>query len=421
MRAKTPSAASVLLNCPRCRLHARLDASRHLRLQRQASSSADQHRFALPHRSLIKLAGIDAEKFLHDLLPARILGRSLDASSRAIYTAFLNAQGRILNDVFVYPPSRKGAEDTWYVEVDRDGKTQLLQHLKKHKLRSKFKLEALDDGEVGVWSRPMLGEERANLDIIGELDPRPGMGYRFVTTTSQHGEKLVRELPQDTLISAEQYQAFRYLRGIAEGSQEIIPGSALPMESNLEFFGGIDFHKGCYVGQELTIRTHHTGVIRKRILPVQLYEVGTTPDQNLERGDADIAAISGVHTKSPEHLTVTLPPPGTNIVKSSSSGRGRSVGKWLGGVGNVGLALCRLEIMTGLQLTEEGSHYDPAEACSMSWAPSEDETKQTLMAKASVPTWLSQALQGEQQRRQRKSTRSDEEDEEEDDTEETVS
>ena len=395
--------------------------ARHLRLQRRASTSADQLRFALPNRSLIKLAGIDAEKFLHDLLPARILGRTPEASGRPIYTAFLNAQGRILNDVFVYPPSRKGAEDTWYIEVDRDGRTPLLQHLKKHKLRSKFKLEALDDGEIGVWSRSVMEKETADLDTIGGLDPRPGMGYRSVTTTLQHGEQLVGGMPQDTLTPAEQYQAFRYMHGIAEGSQEIIPGSALPMEGNLEFFGGIDFHKGCYVGQELTIRTHHTGVIRKRILPVQLYDVGSKPSQVLDHGDVDIASTSRVQPDSSKHPRVALPPPGTNIVKSSSSGRGRSVGKWLGGVGNIGLALCRLEIMTGLQLTEEGSHYDPAEAFSMSWAPSEGEPQQTLMVKASVPKWLSRALQGEKQRRQHKSKKPAGEEEEEDDAEETLS
>lgn len=78
------------------------------------------------------------------------------------------------------------------------------------------------------------------------------------------------------------------MHGVPEGIDDIVPGSAFPMESNLDVMGGrkllqtfgviiyslvfplVDFRKGCYVGQELTVRTYHTGAVRKRILPVQL-------------------------------------------------------------------------------------------------------------------------------------------------------
>ena len=62
----------------------------------------------------------------------------------------------------------------------------------------------------------------------------------------------------------------RYKLGVCEGSEEIPTAKATPLEFNLEYMHGVSFHKGCYLGQELTARTHHTGVIRKRIMPVKL-------------------------------------------------------------------------------------------------------------------------------------------------------
>lgn len=117
------------------------------------------------------------------------------------------------------------------------------------------------------------------------------------------------------------------MNGVPEGQREIVEGIALPAESCIDYMRGVDFGKGCYVGQELTVRTHHRGVVRKRILPVQVYMLGTEPPETLAYGcgggqlpeySQDVRAVGTV---------------------------GRSAGRWLGGVGNVGLALCRLELM----------------------------------------------------------------------------
>lgn len=114
----------------------------------------------------------------------------------------------------------------------------------------------------------------------------------------------------------------------------------------MDYMLGIDFRKGCYVGQELTIRTHHTGVVRKRILPVMLYVPPT--------GDVAEQDTPNRLSYEPDRAKdVSLPPSpaaGTQHNISRIRSKGRSAGKWLGGVGNVGLALCRLEVMVG----EEG-------------------------------------------------------------------
>ena len=64
------------------------------------------------------------------------------------------------------------------------------------------------------------------------------------------------------------YKELRFRLGVGECPSELQPGKALPLESNADYLHGVSFHKGCYIGQELTARTHHTGVIRKRIMPL---------------------------------------------------------------------------------------------------------------------------------------------------------
>ena len=268
----------------------------------------------LKSRSLIRLTGPDVFPFLQGVITANITRFELpSAAVRPIYTTFLNAQGRILNDVFLWRGNARGeSEDApWLIDVDTASRGNLLAHLKKHKLRSKVKLENVSDEELRVYQgwineynyAPNKGENGSGaqgieghhevgsskkglsphpawtLDKgISMTDPRPGMGMRWLGTAEETLHDALRHAagyepstyPAPSLVPEDQYMIHRMLHGIAEGQNEIIGGSALPQESNMDFFGGIDFRKGCYLGQELTIRTHHTGVVRKRILPVQL-------------------------------------------------------------------------------------------------------------------------------------------------------
>jgi hypothetical protein len=136
----------------------------------------------------------------------------------------------------------------------------------------------------------------------------------------------------------------------------------------------IDFRKGCYVGQELTIRTHHTGVVRKRILPVQLYHEGNQPGSETPVYDPQ--------------TTISLPPAGANISKTGGR-KGRSAGKFITGIGNVGLGICRLEMMTDITLTGESSQYVPSQEFKVSDGEAQQSADgQDVRIKAFVPPWL---------------------------------
>ncbi|KAI1935240.1 ccr4 associated factor [Ophidiomyces ophidiicola] len=348
----------------------------------------DSGHVQLTNRGLLSLTGADSTAFLQGLITQNVIASKNRASlTTPFYAGFLNAQGRVLHDVFIYPnhDSESGLE--YLIEVDREQVSNLLKHFKKHKLRSKLKFRTLGEEEKTIWAAwdnigNLLTQRRldSTKGVISCVDRRaPAFGYRVLSPSSD-----LRSV-KDTLPGQEaplsSYVLRRILHGIPEGQSEILRESSLPMDSNMDIMGGIDFHKGCYLGQELTIRTHHRGVIRKRILPVQLYGIDDTRPPPVH---------SHLPTHSPD-TNISLPPAGANITKLSASGRGRSAGKFISGIGNVGLSICRLETMTDISLTGESSQYDPDEEYNISWEadPSEGilEAGQ-VKVKAFVPSWV---------------------------------
>ncbi|KAI9371785.1 hypothetical protein BJX61DRAFT_534498 [Aspergillus egyptiacus] len=351
----------------------------------------------LTNRGLISITGVDSTTFLQGLITQNMfIANDPDRRARhtGSYTAFLNSHGRILNDAFIYPlPQSSDAPDepAWLVEVDKSEVPSLLKHLKKHKLRAKLKLRALDEGERTVWaswknhSEPRWAAYNlesgssspfpSSASIVGCVDTRaPGFGSRLITPGA---EDLRTHVPDEAQVAGEEvdlagYTVRRILHGVAEGQSEIIREASLPLECNMDMMKGIDFRKGCYVGQELTIRTHHTGVIRKRILPVQLYE-GT-----------EIPSSTDSPTYDPS-VTLSLPPSGSNISKAGAR-RGRSAGKFLGGIGNIGLALCRLEMMTDVSVTGEPTTFSPDQEFKTT-CDVEGQESGEVKVKAIVPSW----------------------------------
>jgi len=135
------------------------------------------------------------------------------------------------------------------------------------------------------------------------------------------------------------YLLHRIIHGVPEGVVDIPPMHAFPMESNLDVMGALDFRKGCYVGQELTVRTYHTGVIRKRILPVLLHPPPSPIPHHPGDNRPELRFTPGLDIRA--SLTHA---PGEGRVA-----RPRGTGKLLSTVNNVALALLRLEHVEGLE------------------------------------------------------------------------
>ncbi|KAL9100390.1 MAG: hypothetical protein Q9163_004233 [Psora crenata] len=343
---------------------------------------------SLPTRRLISLHGPDASQYLHGLITTNIPGPDPERTKNGFYSAFLNASGRVLHDVFIYPtqhskqwqtsaPTAEKDNVGYLIEVDAKEVDALAKHLKRYKLRARIGVRVLDDGEWRIYSAwgNVITQEEIN---CRDLRVPPDMGLRIIMPGDTKPE-VHFDAEESTGPS---YGVHRILLGVPEGQTEIPRETALPQESNIDYMRGIDFRKGCYIGQELTIRTHHTGVVRKRILPVQLYGQDEKPPETLTYN---------------QRANVRLPPHGLNISRVNK--KGRSAGKWLGGVGNVGLALCRLEVMTDTALTGEGSQLSPDDEFRIDWESEVDGGPKLDRVKAFVPAWHKE--RAEEQRVQR--------------------
>lgn len=320
-------------------------------------------------------------------------------SRTGFFAAFLTAQGKVLHDVFVYPTTGSSLlqennpddEPGYVLEFDAPQATKLFAHLKRHKLRAKLQLRLLELGELDVWSAwkeeekwtphasNFAGEIADAGEVVAEgglslVDTRAsGMGRRILLPSSSLSgaeSVLARQPALEGLeeVSLAAYTVRRYLRGVAEGQDEILRDTAFPMNTNLDLMGGIDFKKGCYVGQELTIRTHHTGVVRRRILPVVLFDPAMGAPDKLRYDPS---------------TTITAPAVDADIKIEGKRGK---PGKWVAGVGNIGLAMCRLEMMTDLVVTGEPSQFSPEDSFTIKVG--ETDSEQTVGVKAFVPDWV---------------------------------
>ncbi|CAF1220644.1 unnamed protein product [Rotaria sordida] len=232
----------------------------------------------LDNRSLIKVHGDDTSKFLQGLITNDI---EFLKTTNAIYSMLLNVRGRILYDMIIYNPHL--SQSSYLIEISQNAVPDFIRLLRTYKLRRQVNIEDVTQA-YRIWSIfSSKNEFQSNKDdirdclnfktrqglIVGQSDPRhSSLGIRLITERNIQINDLADfcHISNDILI----YKQWLYQHGISEGIEDIPPGECIPLEYNIVYLNGVSFSKGCYIGQELVARTHHTGVIRKRIMPVQI-------------------------------------------------------------------------------------------------------------------------------------------------------
>jgi folate-binding protein YgfZ len=209
----------------------------------------------LADRQVFKVFGNDKEKFLQGLL-------TCDVRLRPCYGALLSPNGRFLYDFFIVEEG-----DHWLMDVPKDYSEEILKKLNLYKLKSDVYFEQ-DDRRVW-WSSHVEDVilDGASIDAsdrgsISYKDPRhPKMGYRVYALDS--------DFQQDDNVFLD-YTDHRIALGIPEGPLDLVYDRSIILECNFVQMNAVSFTKGCYVGQELIARTHHTGVVRKCLVPIDL-------------------------------------------------------------------------------------------------------------------------------------------------------
>lgn len=233
-------------------------------------------------RSLIRIHGNEADTFLQGLITNDVNHLSKPDANGGIFALFLNKGGRILYDAIVY--KQKSEEKTFLIECDKNVTENLIKHLRLFRVRKKIDIDSVAEN-LAIWTLFTQSNESIKLNATDEqnlernnifylTDPRLKLlGSRLIVPQTTKENDLVSLLPRETiqLSSLEyNYKEHRYQLGVGEGVDELKLEKSFPFEANCDYLHGISFHKGCYLGQELTARTYHTGVIRKRLMPIKL-------------------------------------------------------------------------------------------------------------------------------------------------------
>ena len=237
----------------------------------------------LPDRGVLKVAGEDARKFLNGLLTTDVASVTPE---RAVFAALLTPQGKIMVDMIV---TEAPAEDGggFFLDCPRALSRTLADRLTFYKLRAKLTVEDLSEmlGVMAVWDG-----SRATEFGLCYADPRlPALGTRCVLPPH-----LAADATADlgaALVDANDYEAHRIALGAPRGGLDFQYNDAFPHEADMDQLGGIDFDKGCYVGQEVVSRVEHRGTARKRVVPVTFADFGPEVGIAIRVGETEVGVM----------------------------------------------------------------------------------------------------------------------------------
>lgn len=226
----------------------------------------------LPGRGFIQVSGAEAEPFLQGLVSNDV---SKVAADRAIYAALLTAQGKFLHDFFITADG-----DGFLLDCEAERRADLFTRLKRFRLRSK-----VDLADVTAQRTTAAAWGDGALEALG-LNREPGAAVALGGGGLAYADPRHRSLGARLLMPAadgggampagfgaagfNEYESLRLSLGIPSGPAELPVERAFLLESGFDELNGIDWQKGCYVGQEVTARTKYRGLLRRRLAPVTI-------------------------------------------------------------------------------------------------------------------------------------------------------
>ena len=232
---------------------------------------ADASFVLLDHRGILAVSGPDRRPFLQGLVSNDV---DKVGPTTARYAALLTAQGKYLHDFMMID----AGESIW-LDAEAARRGDLKRRVSMYRLRAKVTLDERSDlavaavfgtdatAALGLPSEP--GAARAFGTGVAFVDPRlPALGARAILPRDE-----AKALFADAGISEAEFDGYDRLRlslGIPDGTRDLVPEKTILLEAGFDELNGVDWQKGCYIGQELTARTKYRGLIKRRLMPVRI-------------------------------------------------------------------------------------------------------------------------------------------------------
>ena len=237
-----------------------------------------------PGRAVIALSDEDRVSFLQALISNDIAALP---PGGARWAALLTPQGKYLCDFFVI-----NAGERLLLDVEAGRAEDLLQRLRRFKLRAKIGLEIVPGAQVWLgWGDALPaalgpgddGGGRLMADGVIFTDPRlAGLGLRLVAL-----EPGAAQVFAANGLNAAEFAVWDRLRieaGVPEGTRDLVPEQSILLEAGFDELHGVSWTKGCYIGQELTARTKYRALIKKRLIPVRINGAAPAFGSVIEQG-----------------------------------------------------------------------------------------------------------------------------------------
>ena len=250
-----------------------------------------------PDTGFISVVGDEACAFLQSIITANVETLPIGACRP---TALLTPQGRVLIDMMVYRP----ASDHFLLRSDAARRDDLFNRLRRYRLRRPIDLAIEPDIKLVLLLGNQAAETMTTPMIMSCSDPRsPKLGSHCLVEA--------HHLPAQ-MGAINSWHANRIAACVPEGMIDLTPERALMLEAGLDQLGAVDFEKGCYVGQEVTARTHYRGLVKRRLVPLT---IGSKPPAI----DSDIMWQGTVIGKSKTAAALTVPIAGEHELTDTKS------------------------------------------------------------------------------------------------------
>ncbi|MEM1377538.1 MAG: folate-binding protein YgfZ [Pseudomonadota bacterium] len=219
----------------------------------------------LPDRTLISVSGDDAEHLLQNVITCNV--ETLPEST-ARAGALLTPQGKIMFDFLIWRDGSGG----YTIDIRADQVDAFLKRMTMYKLRSKVEFSVLDESLVGI---SFEGDSN-----FSDIDSTASFADERFTAMAINRILIAKDQAGQPSDDISVWHALRITNGVAEGGYDFAFSDAFPHDVSLDQNHGVDFRKGCYVGQEVVSRMQHRGTARKRVMIVAA--LGSLPETGTE-------------------------------------------------------------------------------------------------------------------------------------------